>query len=74
MTRSSAPPSGEDEQRDLAAAEVLVARGDALLRARQVHPQLEAVEQAAARDEVLRRRLDVQDAAAGGHPLGVAVA
>ena len=39
----------------------------------QVDPQLDAVEQPAADDQLLGRRLDVEDAAAGGHPLGGAV-
>ena len=39
----------------------------------QVHPELDAVEQAAGLHQPLRRRLDVEDAGAGGHPLGVAV-
>ena len=61
------------EQRDVARADVLVAGGNPLLRGGEVHPQLEAVEQAATRDELLRRALDVQDARPGGHPLRVAV-
>jgi hypothetical protein len=61
------------QQRDAAAADVLVARRRELQLLGQVHPELETVEQAAAGDEVLRRRLDVQDARAGGHPLGVTV-
>ena len=61
------------QQRRLARPQVLVARVGPLLGLRQVHPQLHAVEQPAARHEVLGRRLDVQDPRAGGHPLGVAV-
>jgi hypothetical protein len=61
------------QQRDLAGPDVLVARRGHLEPRGQVDPELEAVEQAAAHDEFLGRRLDVQDAAAGGHPLGVAV-
>ena len=61
------------QQLDLARAQVLVPRLGPLQRLRQVHPQLRAVEQAAAGDERLRRLLDVQDAGAGRHPLGVAV-
>ena len=64
---------GRRDERDLAGAQVLVARRGQLLRGRQVDPQLEAVEQAAADDEPLRRLLDVEDAGAGGHPLRVAV-
>ena len=73
MTRTSAPPSDVDEQRDLRRPQVLVARRRPLLVARQVHPELDPVEQAAAGDEPLRRLLDVEDAGAGRHPLGVAV-
>lgn len=51
----------------------LVARRRELVLLRQVHPELDAVEQAAAVDEFGRRRLDVQDARAGGHPLGRSV-
>jgi hypothetical protein len=67
------PAVRRGQQRDLPGPDVLVARRRHLQPGRQVHPQLEAVEQAAADHELLRRRLDVQDAAAGGHPLGVAV-
>ncbi|CAM5425528.1 hypothetical protein STANM309S_00188 [Streptomyces tanashiensis] len=73
MTRRSAPPSGYVSSLDVAAADVLVARGHHLVLRREVHPQLEAVEEAAGHDEVLRRRLDVEQARAGRHPLGVAV-
>jgi hypothetical protein len=62
------------QQRDRFGLEVLVLRVDPLLRARQVHPQLEAVEPTACGDHVMRRCLDVKDALAGGHPLRVAVA
>src|SRR5699024_7072573 len=61
------------QQGDLAGADVLVLRVGHLLRGGQVDPQLEAVEEAALDDEVLRRRLDVQQPGPGGHPLGVAV-
>ena len=64
---------GGGEQGHLARAQVLVARRVSLSALRQVDPELEAVEQAAAGDQLLRRGLDVQDPAAGGHPLGVAV-
>jgi CheY-like chemotaxis protein len=66
-------PVGRGQQRDLLGPDVLVARGGHLEPPGQVHPQLEAVEQPAAHHEFLGRLLDVQDAAAGGHPLGVAV-
>src|SRR5262249_34061045 len=39
----------------------------------QVHPELEAMEEAAAHDQVLGRLLNVKDATTRGHPLGVAV-
>jgi hypothetical protein len=67
------PAVGGGEQADLAGAQVLVGRGLELVDPREVDPELEAVEEAAADHEVLRRRLDVEDAGAGGHPLGVAV-
>jgi len=67
------PAVRRGQQRHLPGADVLVARRRHLQPGRQVDPQLEAVEQAAADHEFLRRRLDVQDAAARGHPLGVAV-
>ena len=65
---------GAGEQRDVAAADVLVARGRHLHRLRQVDPQLEAVEEPTGDHERLRRHLDVQQAGARRHPLGVAVA
>ena len=61
------------EQLHLSRANVLVARVGHLLRPRQVDPQLEAVEQAAGGDQVLRGLLDVQQPRTRGHPLGVAV-
>ena len=73
MTRMSAPASCEAPRPTSAAADVLVVRRQPLVGLRQVDPELEAVEQAALGDEPLRRGLDVQQAAAGGHPLGVAV-
>ena len=73
MTRTSAPPSGVVARPTDAAADVLVPRRDQLLVARQVDPQLDAVEQATLGDQPLRRRLDVQQARPGGHPLRVAV-
>jgi hypothetical protein len=65
---------GRGEQRHLVAGQVLVARLNPLLGAGQVDPQLQAVEQAAAHDEVLGRGLDVQDPLPGRHPLRPAVA
>ena len=64
---------GRRQQRDLVALEVLVAGRDHLVLGRQVDPQLHAVEEPAADDQLLGRRLDVEDAAAGRHPLGGAV-
>ncbi len=57
------------QQLDLVAFDGLVLRRRELVLARQVHPQLDAVEHAAALDELGGRRLDVQDARARGHPL-----
>ena len=65
---------GGGEQADGAAAQVLVARRRPLLLARQVDPQLDAVEQATA--DVTSHSGGVSMCrmpAAGGHPLGVAV-
>ena len=67
------PAVGRGQQRDLAGPDVLVARLGHLEPRRQVDPELEAVEEAAAHHQLLGRLLDVQDAAAGRHPLGVAV-
>jgi hypothetical protein len=64
---------GRGDQGDLRALQALVARGRQLVTGRQVHPQLQAVEQPAVHHQLLGRGLDVQDAAAGGHPLGGAV-
>jgi hypothetical protein len=64
---------GRRDEGDLACPQVLVARRGQLLVARQVDPQLEAMEQSASDNEPFRRLLDVQDASAGGHPLRVAV-
>ena len=60
----------ELRQRDLARADVAVGGGLHLLGGGQVDPQLEAMELALA----LQRHLGMDDAAAGGHPLHVAVA
>ena len=64
---------GGREQLDLTGADVLVLGVVHLGVAREVHPQLDAVEQAALLHQPLRRRLDVQQPGAGGHPLRVAV-
>ena len=61
------------QQLHLVAFDRLVARRGELVLARQVHPQLDAVEHAAALDQFGRRGLDVQDARARGHPLRGAV-
>jgi len=67
------PTIGRADERDLAGADVLVARRRELLGGGQVDPELEAVEQAAGGDEPFRGLLDVEDAGAGRHPLRVAV-
>src|SRR3954466_8613742 len=64
---------GRRDEADSPTAQVLVAGIDPLLLAGEVDPQLDAVEQPTADDELLRRLLDVQDSLAGRHPLGVAV-
>ena len=64
---------GRRDQRHLRCPQVLVARRGELLVPRQVDPELDPVEQPAARHEPLRRLLDVEDPGAGCHPLGVAV-
>jgi hypothetical protein len=58
---------------DLARPDVLVLRRHHLLVAREVDPELDAVEEPAGLDQPLGWRLDVEDAGAGGHPLGVTV-
>ena len=73
MTRTSAPPSGDARSATSRGPDVLVARRGELLDARQVHPELDPVEQPAADDERLGRLLDVEDPGPGSHPLGVAV-
>ncbi len=60
-------------QRHIAGPEVLIARRGQFVPPRQVDPQLQSMEQPTAGDQVLRRRLDVEDPRAGGHPLGRAV-
>jgi hypothetical protein len=64
---------GSGQQLDVAATDVLVAGRLHLVGGREVDPQLEAVEEAAADYQLLGRRLDVQQPGAGRHPLGVAV-
>ena len=64
---------GRGQQQDLARLDPLVARIEPLVGRREVHPELDPVEQAAGGDELLGRALDVQDARPGGHPLGGAV-
>src|SRR5215471_11227073 len=61
------------DQLGLLALNALVSRRRELVLGRQVHPELDAVEQAARYDELLGWGLDVQDAGAGCHPLGGAV-
>src|SRR4051812_4033658 len=74
MTRTSAPPSCDDSSfTSFAFVDRLVPRRRELVLARQVHPQLDAVKHATALDQFRRRRLDVQDARARGHPLCGAV-
>jgi hypothetical protein len=67
-----APVTGARE-RDRIAADVLVLRRDHLVLRRQVDPELKAVEEPAAGDELFGRCLDVENARPGGHPLRVAV-
>src|SRR5438132_1999645 len=61
------------EEGNVTCADVLVSRRGPLHARGQVHPQLEAVEQSAADHERLRWLLDVEDAGAGRHPLGIAI-
>ena len=58
---------------DSVRTEVLVARLVHLRVARQVDPQLQAVEEPTVHDERLRRRLDVEQPGARCHPLRVTV-
>ncbi len=60
-------------ERHLGRTDVLVTRRGHLLGTGEVDPQLDAVEEAAARDELFGRCLDVQDSGPCGHPLGVPV-
>ena len=73
IRRTSAPPSSEDSSRTCAALDGLVPRCRELVLARQVHPQLDAVEHPAAFDQFGGRSLDVQDSRPCGHPLRGAV-
>ena len=61
------------QELDLVTFDGLVLRCRELVGARQVHPQLDSVEHAAALDELGGWRLDVQDPGPGGHPLRGAV-
>src|SRR6266540_4153226 len=60
---------GRAEQRHRAAADVLIARRRHLQPRREVDPELEPVEQAAALDDLLRRCLDVKDPSTSRNPL-----
>src|SRR5205807_2504015 len=51
----------------------ILARRGPLHRRRQVDPELNAVEEPAARDQLLGRPLDMKDSGARRHPLGGAV-
>ncbi len=61
------------DQADPVAFDALVPRRAELVAPRQVHPQLDAVEEPAADDKLFGRCLDVQDPRARCHPLGRAV-
>ena len=61
------------EQLHLVGSNVLICRGRPLLSAREVHPELKSVEESTAHHKGLWWRLNVQDAAAGRHPLRVAI-
>ena len=61
------------QQRRFAPTNVLITRRIPLVGPRQVDPQLNTVEQAAAHHQFLRRGLDVEYPRACGHPLGVTV-
>ena len=69
--QGAAVVGGEQAQR--VPCDRLVARRRHLERRGQVDPQLHGVGGAAAAVHLLRRQLVVEDAAAGGHPLGVAL-
>jgi len=62
-------PVSRREQGHVIGFEPLIGGGDHLVPGRQVDPQLNAVELAPGDDELLRRRLDVQNAPPGSHPL-----
>ena len=57
------------EQGHVIGFEPLIGGGDHFVPGRQVDPQLNSVELAPGHDELLRRRLDVQNAPPRGHPL-----
>jgi hypothetical protein len=61
------------QERHRLGLDVLVAGIGHLELRGQVHPELDAVEQAARVDQRVRWALDVQDARAGGHPLRRAI-
>ena len=61
------------QQHEVVAGDRLVARRRELQPGRQVDPQLHAVRRAAVTERPLARDLVVQDPAAGGHPLRVAL-
>ena len=63
---------GRDQFRVVALDGLVPGRGE-LVFLRQIHPQLDAVEEAAAFDQFGRRGLDVQDARPRRHPLRGAV-
>ena len=73
IRRTSAPPSGDDSSTDSSASRFWY-RGAVILSfaGRLTHSWM-PWNSAAADDELLGRRLDVQDARAGGHPLRGAV-
>ena len=76
LTRDDAdqcPTVVRGEQPHLATSDVLVTRLGHLEVGGQVDPELDPVEEAAADDELLRGSLDVEQAGARCHPLGVTV-
>ena len=73
MTRTRDDAVVGGDQFDVAGLDVLVPGRHPLLGARQVDPQLDAVEEAALGHQFGRGLLDVLDSGRGGHPLGGAV-